>query len=198
MDGSHARWHVDRTRLCAISHRARTRAAIIPFSTCCKNSVGACPAPDIHFTNGSRSKWDMLSRLPSLCFESEGRPRPSCVDNWQKAMGTSMTRDFNRHNGILDSILQILRWKDLPWLASISVVSLYGFSPFCYAPSNGCKRYFRLCVDGPRRAGGWLGKFNQQCDTCGVSHSAKSIPYLRPRLHERRTCVDTYSSRSLG
>jgi hypothetical protein len=41
-----------------------------------------------------------------------------------------MTRDFNRHNGILDSILQILRWKDLPWLASISVVSLYGFYLF--------------------------------------------------------------------
>ena len=57
-DGSHARRHVDRTRLCAISDRARTREQLSRSSTCYRNSVGACPAPGIHFTNGSTCNRD--------------------------------------------------------------------------------------------------------------------------------------------
>ncbi len=37
-----------------------------------------------------------------------------------------MEKQFNRQKDILETVPPILRWKGLPWLASISVVSLYG------------------------------------------------------------------------
>ena len=37
-----------------------------------------------------------------------------------------MEKQFNRQKDILETVPSILRWKGLPWLASISVVSLYG------------------------------------------------------------------------
>src|SRR5438552_19151233 len=40
-------------------------SAIIPFITCYKNSVGTCPAPDTHFTNGStRNRVATVRMLP--------------------------------------------------------------------------------------------------------------------------------------
>jgi hypothetical protein len=52
------------------------------------------------------------------------------VNGFKKPQDFLMAKHCNRRNDILQTVPQILHWRGLPWLASISVVLLYGFYLF--------------------------------------------------------------------
>jgi hypothetical protein len=52
------------------------------------------------------------------------------IRNRKEAAGILMVKHYNRRNRTLETVPQILHWRGLPWLASLSVVLLYGFYLF--------------------------------------------------------------------